>query len=203
MHRRLFALIAATVCVAPRLLNAQPHAPTNGWVVAASLGADVAIVPDSPTPVYFDATQLTGRLAVQHALRAGFSGGVSLLATLGAEGSDCTLGPCAPQFRHHAASATLTYVPGGIVRQWIPIASVAAGVARLPEQWAAAPGTRTPAASAWLLGGAFDLPLVVRPRTALLVGWEGSVLPNTPGDRIVVNTIVITARHALPRRSAQ
>ena len=203
MHLRLFSLITATVCVVPHMLNAQSPEPTNGWVIAASLGAGVANVPNSPTPVYFDATQLTARLAVQRTLGAGFSGGVSLLATLDTQGSDCALGPCAPQFSHNAGSATLTYVPGRTVQRWIPIASLSAGVARLPEQWAATPGTRTPAASTWLVGGALDLPLMVRPRTTLLVGWEGSVLPNAPGDHVVVNTIVVTVRHALLRRSAR
>lgn len=203
MRLRLFSLVTATACVLPGFLNAQPPSPTRGWVASGSLGAGVANVPDSRTPVYFDATQLTARAAIQHTLGAGFLGGVSLLATVRTAGSDCTLGPCAPQFRHHAASATLTYVHGRTVQRWIPIASVATGVARLPEQWAATPGTRTPAASTWLVGGAVDLPLVVRPRTALLVGWEGSVLPNAPGDRIVVNTIVLTVRHALLGQSAR
>lgn len=205
MHTRIRALITAAVCTVPSLLKAQvqAQAPTSGWVIAAGLGVGVANAPASSTPVYFDATQLTARVAAQRTLGAGFSGGVSLLSTLGTEGSDCALGPCAPQFRHHAASATLTYVHRQTVKRWLPIVSVATGVARLPEQWAAAPGTRTPAASTWLVGSAVDLPLVVRPRTALLLGWEGAVMPNAPGDRVVVNTLVLTLRHARLRRAAR
>jgi hypothetical protein len=45
-----------------------------------------------------------------------------------------------------------------------------------------------------LLNAAVDLPLFVRPRTALLLGWESSLLPNAPGDRILVNTFVLTLR---------
>ena len=44
---------------------------------------------------------------MQRTLGADLYGGVSLLGTLATEGGDCTLGACAPQFRHHALSATL------------------------------------------------------------------------------------------------
>ncbi len=203
MRMRWCWLFLATMCVGPCMLNAQSNAQPNGWVLSAGAGVGVANVPTSTTPVYFDATQLTARLAVQHAIGAGFFGGVSLLATVATEGSDCVFGPCAPHFRHHAASASLSYVRGSTPRRWIPIGSLAAGVARLPEHWASTPGTRTPSASTFLLSGALDLPLIVRRRTALLVGWEGSVLPNAPGDRVTVNAITITMRRALLPRTTE
>ncbi len=201
--RQFLLLAALTAALLPCVLAAQSREKTTGWAIAASIGAGVADVPTSPTPVYFDASQVTARLAVQRSLGAGFAGGISLLGTIGTTGSDCALGPCAPQFRQSAASATITYIHRASIERWIPIVSLAAGYARLPEQWAAAPETRTPAAGTLLLSGALDVPLVIRSRSAVLVGWESSVLPNAPGDRIAVNTIVFTVRHALRPRSAR
>lgn len=199
MRNQLLSLLTVALCVTPLALTAQANEQANGWVIGASVGAGASSVPTSPTPVYFDATQLTARVLVQHAIGGGLYGGLALMGTLSSTGSDCTLGPCAPPFRQHAGYVTLNYVPGRAIHQWTPIVSALVGVARLPEQWSATPGTRTPAVNTLTLGGAIDVPLLVRPRTALLVGWEGSVLPNAPGDRIAVNTLVITVRHTLSR----
>lgn len=80
---------------------------------------------------------------------------------------------------------------GSTVRRWMPIPTLGAGIARL-QNWDA------PASNTMLLNAAVDLPLWVRPRAALLLGWESSLLPNAPGDRILVNTLVLTMR-SVPR----
>ena len=180
-------LLLMSMVVSPGLLRAQPADARSPWNFTAAVGAGVADVPRSTAPRYFDSSQLTARVGVQRTLGADLYGGVSLLGTLATEGGDCTLGACAPQFRHHALSATLSYVRGNIVRRWMPIPTLGAGIARL-ENW------DTPASNTMLLNAAVDLPLLVRPRTALLLGWESSLLPNAPGDRILVNTLVLTLR---------
>ena len=202
MRIRFLPIVVATFTAAP-MLRGQSHDATSAWTLAAAIGGVVANVPASVAPTYFDATELTARFAAQRSLGAGVFGGVSALATLGTRGSDCTLGPCAPQFRHHALSATLTYVGGPSFRRWRPVPTLASGVARLPEQWAATPGTRTPAANAFYLHAALDVPLLVDSRTALLLGCESGVLPNAPGGRIVTNGLVLTLRHTPLQRSAR
>jgi hypothetical protein len=91
-------------------------------------------------------------------------------------------------------NANITYIPARAIRRLIPILSLAAGLARLPEQWAAAPRGRTPAANALSLSAALDVPMYVRPRAALLLGWETGVLPNAPGDPVRMNALVLTLR---------
>lgn len=51
-------------------------------------------MPESRTPVYFDALQQTARVALQRNVGAGVSAGVSLTTTVGTEGGDCAgIGP--------------------------------------------------------------------------------------------------------------
>lgn len=190
--RRILTLLAVA---APIAVRAQRSDASARWAFSAAIGAGVADVPKSASPTYFDASQLTARVGAQRQFGAGLFGGVSLLATVGATGSDCIFGPCAPHVRQHVLSATTSYVHAGVIRRFIPIVSLAAGVARLPEQWASFPRDRTPAANTLSLTAAFDIPLYVRQRTALLLGWETGVIPNAPGDAIHVNALVLSLRH--------
>jgi hypothetical protein len=203
MRIRFLCIVVTAAFLAPPTMHAQSQDAASAWTVATALGGGVANAPTSMSPTYFDAAQFTARLAVQRALGAGLLGGMSALATLGPRGSDCTLGACAPQFRHHAVTATLTYAWRGAGHRWTPMATLGTGVARLPEQWAATPGTRTPAANTLLLHAALDVPLIVRSRTAVLLGWEHGIMPNAPGGQIATNTLVLTLRHTPLQRSAR
>lgn len=192
--------IAIMVGILPHTLRAQENDSAGGWVIAAGLGLGLANVPESRTPVFFDALQQSARVAVQRNVGAGVSAGVSLTTTVGTEGGDCVgIGPCAPRFSHRTVSGTLTYVRGQRLRQWKPMATVAAGLARLPETRASAPNTRTPAKNTWQLGAAIDVPVLIGPGTALLLGWETQVIPDAPGGAVTVNTLVMTLRHSLFR----
>lgn len=158
-------------------------------------------MPESRTPVYFDALQQTARVAVQRNVGAGVSAGVSLTTTVGTEGGDCLgIGPCAPRFSHRTVSGTVTYVRGARLRQWKPMATVSAGLAQIPETWASGIDARTRATSTWQIGAAIDFPVLIGPGTALLLGWEGHVIPEAPGGGVGVNTLVMTLRHSLTRR---
>ncbi len=193
MRLLLLNFVAATALIIPIVLGAQSPNTANPWAIAGGLGVGAALVPESSAPVYFDATQITARIEVQRSLGRGLFGGAAMMATLGTEGGDCVgIGPCAPQFRHHWAKATLSYVHRNALRQWIPVASLGAGFARLPET--AGTPARSPAVNTMLLSGSVDMPLLVGARSALLAGWESSVLPNAPGGRVFVHTLVLTAR---------
>ena len=175
-------------------LHAQRHDDLSRWAISVGVGAGVASVASSAHPTYFDASQLTARVGVQHAIGGGLVGGLALVATIGVTGSDCTLGPCAPQVKQHVLSANVAYHYRRAVRRFVPIVSLGAGVARLPEQWATGVLPRTPAASTVSTSAALDVPIFVRPRAALLIGWESGVLPNAPGGRIRTNALVLSAR---------
>lgn len=195
--------LAVMVGVLPHTLRAQENDSARGWVIAGGLGLGLANVPESRTPVYFDALQQTARVALQRNVGAGMSAGVSLTTTVGTEGGDCAgIGPCAPRFSHRTVSGTLTYVRGQRLRSWKPMATVAAGLAQIPETWASGLNARTPAKSTWQIGAAIDFPVLVGPGTALLLGWEGHIIPDAPGGGVGVNTLVMTLRHSLFRRVA-
>lgn len=195
--------MAVMVGVLPHTLRAQQKDSASGWVIAGGLGLGLANVPESRTPLFFDALQQTARVAVQRNLGTGVSVGVLVSTTVGTEGSDCLgIGPCAPRFSHRTVSGTLTYVRGTHLRQWKPMATVSAGLAQIPETWASGIDARTPARSTWQIGAAIDFPVLVGPGTALLLGWEGHIIPDAPGGGIGVNTLVMTLRHSLFRRVA-
>ena len=192
--------IAIMVGVLPHTLRAQETDRSRGWVIAGRLGLGLANVPESRTPTYFDALQQTARVALQRNVGAGVSAGVSLTTTVGTEGGDCVgIGPCAPRFSHRTFSGTLTYVRGQRLRSWKPMATVVAGLAQIPETWASGLNARTPAKSTWQIGAAIDFPVLVGPGTALLLGWEGHIIPDAPGGGVGVNTLVMTLRHSLFR----
>lgn len=189
--------------ITPMVLHAQQADGLPRWALSVGAGAGVASVPRSAQPTYCDASQLSARVGAQHVIGGGFVGGLALATTIGVTGSDCTLGPCAPQVKQHVISASVAYHYGRALRRFVPIVSLSAGVARLPEQWATGDRRRTPAANTVSASAALDVPIFVQQRTALLIGWETGVLPDAPGGRIRTNALVLTVRHHWTGTSSQ
>jgi hypothetical protein len=195
MRNRLLAVFLSAIALTTTTVQAQSGARSSGWSYGIGVSAGLANVPSSADPVYFSASSLATRLVVRRDVGNGLSGGLAFTGTLGVTGSDCVMGPCAPQFKHHALAATLSYARGNSLQQWIPMATVGAGVARMPEQWAISPNRQTTSAqNSLLLNAALDVPVYVRSRTALLVGWESGLIPNTSGGRVTLNALVLSMR---------
>lgn len=204
MRTRLLAVFSSAVVLTATALQAQPRERSSGWTFGVGVSAGVANVPSSSDPAYFDASNLATRLVVQRDVGNGFSGGLAFTGTLGVSGGDCVMGPCAPHFKHHALNATLSYALGRSLQQWIPMATVGAGVARMPEQWGALRNRQTTAGgNAVLLNAALDVPVYVGSRSAVLLGWESGVIPNALGGRVALNALVLSMRFSPRSRAGQ